>query len=174
MEMQEEIEDVVTNLAGAYMSNIEDVLKKTKLRTDEDPGAPLASSMHDILSIHFSLQERTRDDLVHYSGLVTEDLLTRELSASGNLQEPHDCLRESFVIEFTYWHLKGAIAHGSLGKENALFHLIDAVPCILHMENRIGLKFITMLAIKGLGNAKRASTFSQERSEGKRIGKLFE
>jgi hypothetical protein len=144
------------------------------LRTDKDPRAPLASSMHDILSIHFSLQERTRDDLVHYSGLVTEDLLTRELSASGNLQERRDRLRESFVIEYTYRHLKGAIAHGSLGKENALFHLIDAVPCILHMENRIGLKFITMLAIKGLGNAKRALTFSQERSEGKRIEKFFE
>jgi hypothetical protein len=39
-EMKEEIEDLVTNLGGAYMNNIEDVLKKTKLRTDEDPRAP--------------------------------------------------------------------------------------------------------------------------------------
>jgi hypothetical protein len=54
MEMQEEIEAIVTNLAaGAYISNIEDVFKKAKLRTDEDPQAPLASFMHDILSTHF-------------------------------------------------------------------------------------------------------------------------
>ena len=127
----------------------------------------MASSLHDIMSIHFCCEGRTRDDILQYSEMITEDLLTRGLPATGNLQERRDRLRESFVIEFTYKTLQVAITHGNTGKDGALFHLLDAVPCILHMENRIGLKFLTMLAIKGLGNAISAATFSEEKAEGK-------
>ncbi len=45
----------------------------------------------------------------------------------------------------------------------------------LTLENGIELKSITsMSAMKGLGNAQRAATFSEERSEGKIIEKFFE
>ena len=47
-EMQEELEEILNNLAGTAMQNIDDVICETKLRTDEDPRAPLASSLHEI------------------------------------------------------------------------------------------------------------------------------
>lgn len=57
------------------------------------------------------------------------------------------------VMEWTYRQLQKAVAHGNTGKDEALFLLLDAVPCILHMENRVGLKIIKMLLVEGLGNA---------------------
>jgi hypothetical protein len=50
--------------------------------------------------------------------------------------------------------LQEAIAHGDTGNDNALFLFINAVPCILHMENRSGIKILTRLFMKGLGCAK--------------------
>ena len=39
-------------------------------------------------------------------------------------------------------------------KKNALYGLLDAIPCILHLENRISLKIVEMLIRAGLDNAK--------------------
>ena len=173
-EIQEELTTIVENLEGTSMANLDEVLLKTHLRIDEDPRAPLAGSLQDIMSVHFSLEGRSRDDVLRYSRMVTDDLLTRNLPPGGNLEERRERLRESLVVEFTYRKLKDALAHGNKGNENALFALIDAIPCILHMENRVGLKFITMLAIKGLSNAKIGKIFGGVSSEKGRIDQFFE
>ncbi len=46
----------------------------------------------------------------------------------------------------------------SEGVGSALFLVIQAVPCILHCENRVSIKILTMLLIKGISNAQ-AGTF---------------
>jgi hypothetical protein len=55
--------------------------------------------------------------------------------------------------EFTHPRVH-TVAHGETGNDNALFLLINAVPCVLQMENRIGMKMLTRLFMKGLGHAK--------------------
>jgi hypothetical protein len=49
---------------------------------------------------------------------------------------------------------------------------MQTIPCILHMEMRVGLKIFTMILIKGLAEAKAGRLFHDQTSEGKRI-KLF-
>jgi hypothetical protein len=39
--------------------------------------------------------------------------------------------------------------------DKALFLLMQAIPCVLHMENRVGLKFFTMIVLEGLSNARK-------------------
>jgi hypothetical protein len=58
--------------------------------------------------------------------------------------------------------------------EGALFLLMQAVPCLLHMENRCGLKLLTMLLIEGLDSAISGDLYTEERSEQKRIDRFLE
>lgn len=44
--------------------------------------------------------------------------------------------------------------------ETALFLLMQAVPCVLHMENRVSLKMLTMLLlVNGVSEVKKGSIF---------------
>ena len=53
------------------------------------------------------------------------------------------------VEELIYKELVQAVVVGDT-KKTALFYLLQTVPCILHMENRIGLKFFKLLLTSGL------------------------
>ena len=59
-------------------------------------------------------------------------------------------------------------------QEGALFCLIQAVPCILHLENCVGLKIFTMILLEGLSNAKKGRIYFETRFEGSCITKFFE
>ena len=54
------------------------------------------------------------------------------------------------VHEWKFKRLSAAVEHGDKAMEAALLLVIDVVPCILHMENCMGLKLFTMLLIDGL------------------------
>ena len=53
--------------------------------------------------------------------------------------------------------------------EACLIALLHKVPCILHRENRVGIKLLTMLLLEGFSNAQLGYIFSQIRSEMDRI-----
>ena len=61
-----------------------------------------------------------------------------------------------------------------LASEGAMLLLIQAIPCILHLENRIGIKILTMLVIEGLSNAKQALLYDNIRAEGPRVERFFQ
>jgi hypothetical protein len=48
--------------------------------------------------------------------------------------------------------------------DTAVFLLMQCVSCILHMENRIGLKMLQMLLISGLSAAKEKTLFVEQHS----------
>ena len=51
----------------------------------------------------------------------------------------------------------------------ALFLLMETIPCILHMEMRVGIKILTMILIEGLAEAKAGTLFNNQPSEAKRV-----
>ena len=65
-------------------------------------------------------------------------------------------LRESLQGEATIAMLAKKISHGEV-KEGAYFILMNTHPCVLHMENRNGIKLLTMVFIEGLANAKKSA-----------------
>ena len=46
---------------------------------------------------------------------------------------------------------------------------MQTLPCVLHMENRKGIKLLTMAFIEGLSNAKKGLLFNDVNAEGTRV-----
>ena len=63
------------------------------------------------------------------------------------------------------------IAHGKV-KEGAYFLLMNMLPCVLHMENRNGIKILSMLLIEGRSNAKKKLLFIDVNAEGTRVSRF--
>jgi len=63
--------------------------------------------------------------------------------------------------EHGIWKLHQALHHGQkIESSKAFLSLHNAVPCILHLENQVGLKFFMMLLCAGLSNAISGNMFS--------------
>ena len=72
-------------------------------------------------------------------------------------------MKERLKVEFRYRQLKQGLARGEeLANSASLFRILDAVPCVLHMENRVGLKTLTMLLTEGLSNAKKGTIYTAD------------
>ena len=70
--------------------------------------------------------------------------------------------------ESTINRLSKEIAHGEV-REGAYFLLMQTLPCVLHMENRNGIKLLTMLFIEGLSNVKKKPLYTDVNAEGARL-----
>lgn len=75
---------------------------------------------------------------------------------------------ELLVVEFPIRELAKDI-DASKRPDQALFLLMQAVPCILHLENRVALKTFTMLIIDGISAAVEGTLFGHEESELDRV-----
>jgi hypothetical protein len=167
--MREEMEEIKNDLKE-LVNNMEEIARKSNIKNKDDPRShAFGNSIHEITSIHYYVEERTRDQVRTYSRYLTLDLILRDLDTNGSLEERRERLKECLVLEYSYTSLQSAINHGDKGTENALFVLINAVPCILHMENRVGLKVLTRLLMNGLDNAKQRTIYLNEESENQRI-----
>jgi hypothetical protein len=60
------------------------------------------------------------------------------------------------------------VAHGTL-EDHALFVVLYTIPCILHAENSMGIKLLTMLLIEGLDNCKKGLLYPQINALGKKV-----
>ena len=158
--MAMELEGVAESIAG-ILEDIERIVDSSKLRCDEDPRAPTANSKLDIESIHFDFERGSQSQRNAFSAKVNHDLLLRSLDITGNLGTRQHRLRDSMVMEWTHRKLSKSLEHGKKTKENAMLLLINAVPCILHLENRTGgLKILTMLLMEGCANVHKGLIFT--------------
>ena len=72
-------------------------------------------------------------------------------------------------MEFLLGEIEPDIAHGTISQRDALYLIINAIPCILHLENRVGLKFFTRLLRIGLDNVKEGVILGTDAGENIRI-----
>jgi hypothetical protein len=91
----------------------------------------------------------------------------------GNLAQRQHLLKQlSLVVEFPLRNLSGDI-EASKRPEHALFLLRQAIPCVLHLENTVSLKTITMLIIDGVSSAVEGILFADVVSEIERVDKYI-
>jgi hypothetical protein len=69
-------------------------------------------------------------------------------------------LKAALIHEFRVQSLLDEVKH-SEGVGLALFLVMQAVPCILHCENRVAIKILTMLLIEGFSNAQAGNIMRQ-------------
>jgi hypothetical protein len=107
---------------------------------------------------------------------VNQDLRRRGIYPARDvpLKECQDLLRKQLLYEWKYLAAMEGINHGESGHSEATFLLITCVPCILHLENRVGLKIIKLLLRNGLTRAQNGHLFEDVASENERIDRFFD
>ena len=161
----------VASLKELLNATLSDLKEQSKLDWKENPDVPVANANSNKYSIHFS--HRNIAEQMAYSTFLTDELKLRGLSVTGNLERRRERLRDSFRKEAACFEQIEELEHGQQ-RNGALFLLLQAIPCILHMENRVGIKVITMLLIRGLSNVKEGVLYSEHKSMNKRIEMYIE
>jgi hypothetical protein len=165
--MRAEVEFLVSTLEG----DLQEIQKESKMtHFDVDHQAPTASSMTDAFSIHFMPENNHQKQA--FSCLLTDELILRGLDTDGSLQTRRELLQEALKGESMITSLSKEIAHGD-AKEGAYFLLMQTLPCVLHMENRNGIKLLTMVLIEGLSNVNGKILYPDINSEGKRVSRFI-
>jgi hypothetical protein len=65
-----------------------------------------------------------------------------------------DLLKESLKKEHALFEILDELRHGTINKATALYLVINALPCILHLENCVGLKILSQLLRIGMHHVK--------------------
>ena len=112
----------------------------------------------------------TVTDTTTFSRQVNVELVSRSLSVLGSLAVRQQRHREQLVNEQRICDIQHMLTH-SAPRDKAMYLVMQAVVCILHLENRVGLKSIEMILRSGFSNATEgalewiASTGIQKRQE---------
>jgi hypothetical protein len=165
-EESEQIELQLGNLAG----KMESLADHSKLNCLEDPrGIGQGYTIHDMASIHFDTTHSNQTDRNTYLMALANDLTIQNLETAGRINEMQERLKRTLCLEYVLKEIEGDIAHGTISQCSALYLIINAIPCILHLENRVGLKIFTRLLRIGLDNVKEGVILGTKASKNIRI-----
>jgi hypothetical protein len=152
--MSGELSETRTSL-GPIADLLETLATGSIIGKNEDPRAPVGNSKSDPTSIHFDFGDPDQEDFVYeYHDNVVEDLNKRGIPITDAMSpgDRHAKLKNSLIQEYTVRQLQGNVDRGQAQQNAATsaYLLLDAPPCLLHMENRIGLKMLMLLLEEGL------------------------
>jgi hypothetical protein len=85
---------------------------------------------------------------------ITDKLSKRGMAVRGTLTERQQQLRQRLVSEQRAYDITVLLAD-SEPKDRAMYLALQGVVCILHLENRVGLKSIESILCSGLSNARK-------------------
>ena len=159
--------DLLTASLNGNLALIDD---GTKMAVDDVENSTPTSERNPT-SIHYI--PRTSPDREQYGILLSDELVLRDMSPLGTLSVKQNSLSIALRSEAKIRLLLTELEHGT-PNEGAMFLLIQAIPCILHLENRVGIKILTMLFIEGLSNAKKGALYDDVGAEGRRIEMFFD
>ena len=153
--LQKEVDHFVKEMPSIYES-LTDIWGDSELIMQEDPRMdPTKVQKGNIKSIHFDLGKADVAKRLEYARFITNDLVVRELDVHGTLEQRQRRLKAHHVKEWIYYQAKKVLDDYKQSKTaTAIVYMMDTVPCILHMENRMGIKILTMCLRHGLASAK--------------------
>jgi hypothetical protein len=103
----------------------------------------------DIYNIEFAPSGEESDaeieKLFFFNTLVTEELTLHNMPIKGTLGERRERLRKQLLVEERIIFMQLAVQRREMGREAAMMLIQQAIPCIMHLENRSGEKILTML-----------------------------
>jgi hypothetical protein len=107
------------------------------------------------------------EDTELFSKLLSDELEIRSLDMTGSIEDMRAWFEEALHHESQLRQLLDQVSHCE-GVGVALFLVLQAVPCILHCENRVCLKILTMLVIEGYSNAEARLILSEFNARNKK------
>lgn len=135
--------------------DVEKICYRSKMNCDEDPRKLVSKDQKkDNTSIFFQYDDEklTEEQRKQYARDITHDLHLRKLTGTGTLPERIERLRSRLIQENVYKTIYKSIVSSEKGAETAIILMTECVPCILHLENRTGLKILTLILQAGLKN----------------------
>jgi len=142
----EQLLNLYLSHSGASYTDI-----KNNTKIIYDPCDPLKETNKD--NIDFIPTGSTDEQLVqanmYFSQLLNAELRLRGLSLSGTREDRRNRLKARLKVEQQLSIISQAVERGVIGKEAALMLIEQAIPCIMHLENRVGEKLITVLLAMG-------------------------
>jgi hypothetical protein len=137
-------------------ATVEDIRQRSRIKYN--PNA--IDKETDINNIEFVLS--TEDDtdadmeqVFYFNTLLNEELQLRNMPLDGTLGERRERLKNQLAQEERILLMQKAIERSEQGKEAALMLIHQAIPCIMHLENRSGEKILTMLLSVGADHYQR-------------------
>ena len=103
-------------------------------------------------SYDIDYQPTSAIEMAAFSRRVTDELASRSLNVTGPLASRQQRLRQQLKTERRLEELQHMLMH-SEPRDKAMYLVLQAVVCILHLENRVGLKSIESILRSGLSLA---------------------
>jgi hypothetical protein len=94
-------------------------------------------------------EENDDCDIFFFNSLINDELVLRKLPIFGTLVERRSRLLPYLMMEQRLALIEAAVSRTHEGKEAALMLIKQAIPCIMHLENRGGEKVITYVICLG-------------------------
>jgi len=147
---------------------------RSRLNNNEDPRISTEDGKKSIDSIHFKFwHEEVMDKQKRlYARKVTYDLITHDMPVPQLLLDQQKALKNVMRMEHQYRELGEAIAKCDEDCANTIA-LINNVPCILHLENRVGIKIFGAVIQRGLSKALDGILYPEIRDVGRRFDSFF-
>lgn len=158
--LEERTKELVEEWCMPFESNekASKILDDSHIKVDFDSRNPCrdpsANSKKDAECIHFDIAACTdRATKNSYTRKLAHDLELRDLNSGGSPLEMQKRLRTQLNTEFQFLQVQTELREGKVSQDSALFVIMNAIPCSLHMENRMAIKIMERLFKFGLSNA---------------------
>jgi hypothetical protein len=159
----EALRDLQTGIPELHETSILDCEQDSRGLTNPD-------FLLSINSIHFDISnpELTAVQLDDYADNLRHNLAIRGLSVVGSISELQQQLQQSMIT----CRIRDAIAYYEKNQDKRVLNLIECAPCLLHMENRCGLKVLSMVLTEGMNNASGRLSYSNIGNQKERLRKF--
>jgi hypothetical protein len=161
-EFSEQLDDMKVSL-GPLVDKFDTF--STVIGKREDPHKPLGNSKRDISSIHFDVEEPQNEEKVYqYDDQLEADLTGRciNFDDDATTKQKQELLRASLIQEWTFRKLTTDVSHGKSINGNCAYYVLDSAPCVLHAENRMGLKILELLLNEGLNKCENFPHYKEQ------------
>lgn len=146
---QEQLEKQYANYLRNCGSSYDEVQRRTKIIYDPCDVTREANKYNVDFIPNGASDDNVLQARMFFSNLLTSELSLRKLPVHGTLEERRTRLKDHLKVEQMLKLISQAISRGQEGKEAALMLIEQAIPCIMHLENRVGEKLITILLSLG-------------------------
>jgi hypothetical protein len=163
----QQMKDNISEIQSKLMESFDSIEQQSKLKPYPLDHAARTSDRNSI-----DYEPTNTDDAAEFMELLYEELELRLLDMTGSLDEMCNRLREMLHHETRMRLLLDQVNHCE-GVGLALFLVMQAVPCILHCENRSCIKVISMIVSEGFSNAEAGRILSNESNSKKKRVEAF-
>jgi hypothetical protein len=149
-EVRGQLEDelaLMTSLVDCAALNNQDHERQRRMYVRQPGQTAVDGDKFDI-----DYQPTTVIDTAIFSSQINRELASRSLNVTGPLATRQQRLREQLLIENRARELQHMLTHSET-QDKAMYLVLQAVVCILHLENRVGLKSIESILRSGLSKA---------------------